>query len=267
MPNATNLEQSIHRNIMMVGPTGSGKTSQIWTLPGKKFAYIFDPNALASLVGLDLDYEEFLPSALELDSSIKGFNRDARADDKAFSSKIEPVSFPNFVEDINNRHDKGFFSNYDWIIFDSGTYLARACMDRQLWINRRFGKVEDLADYRIVGSKLSDVFRPITSLPINIYFTGHITEFQDEKTKKITVQLMLPGGAKTYLPLMFTDIWEAYGASTEEERKFMVKTRPEKRGLQTIRSSLKNLEMYEDVTIKDFAKPEQFGIGQLLTRT
>lgn len=265
MPNAKDAEGLAYQNILTVGATGSGKTSLIWTLPGKKFAYLFDPNALASLQGCDVDYETFLPAALELDSSIKGFNRDARKDDKSPASN-EPTTFIRFIEDLNAKHESKFFDDYDWLIFDSLTYLSRACMDRQLWINRRFGKIEDLGDYRIVGSKLSDVFRPITALPINLFCTGHITEFQDETTKKITTQLMLPGGAKTYLPLMFTDIWEARSASTEKEVKFQLKTRPENRGLQTVRSSLRGLEMFEDVTIKDFEHPNKFGIAHLIDK-
>jgi len=265
MPNAKNLEPGVRDNILLAGNTGSGKTSQIWTLPGKKFAYIFDPNALESLVGCDLEYETFLPAVTELDASIKKFNRDARPDDKSPVSNVEPVSFVNFVKDINDKYDSGYFDDIDWIIFDSLTYLARACMDRQMWINRRFGALEDLADYRIVGSKLSDVFRPITSMEKNIFCTGHITEYQDEKTKAIITQLMLPGSARTYLPLMFTNIWEAQAQSTEKEEKYVIKTRPEQRGLKSLRST-KSLELFEDVTIKDFSNADKYGIGALLRK-
>lgn len=262
MPNAKNAETPSKHNILLVGPTGSGKTTQIWTLPGKKFAYLFDPNALTSLRGCDLDYEEFLPDTLEIDATLKGFNKGARDDRPA--SSIEPTTYLKWVEDLNKRHDEGFFDDYDWLCFDSLTYLQRAVFDRQLFINNRYGKIEDLADYRIVGSKLSDVFRPISSLKINIFCTGHIRDFQDELTRRITTELSLAGQARSMIPLVMTNIWLAKGASDEKEIKYEIQTRPDRRGLQCIRSSIAGLEMNHDVTIKDFSHATDYGIGKIL---
>ena len=57
MPNALNAtEDDVGKpKFLLVGSTGSGKTAQILTLPGKTFAYIFDPSALATLKGYDID--------------------------------------------------------------------------------------------------------------------------------------------------------------------------------------------------------------------
>ena len=247
----------------MAGNTGSGKTTQLLTLPGKKFVYVFDPNCLASIRGHDVDYEEMLPEVTEIDSTLKGFNKGSK-DDKPSSSR-EPTLYLRWVEDLNKKEQAGFFEEYDWLIFDSLTFLAASLMDRQLYINNRYGKVEDLGDYRVVGSKLSDVFRTITSLPINIYSTGHLTSYQDEKTKKMEVQLQLPGKARVMLPLVCTNIWLSLPPTTEEE-KYRIQTRPDQRGLQTIRSSVRGLTPFEDVTIADFDNPENYGIGAILNR-
>ena len=48
--------ESGNRKVMAIGPVGVGKTTQERTLPGKKFAYLFDPNARESLQGSDIDY-------------------------------------------------------------------------------------------------------------------------------------------------------------------------------------------------------------------
>ena len=185
MPNAKSASTPSHQNILVVGPTGSGKTTLIWTLPGKKFAYLFDPNALESLRGLDIDYEEFLPDALEMDATLKGFNRGSKDDRPA--SKLEPTTYMKWVEDLNKKADNDVFSNYDWLILDSATFMQKTLFDRQLYINNRYGKVEELADYRVVGSKLSEIFRSIASIPIHIFVTGHVNEFQVEVSKKPTV--------------------------------------------------------------------------------
>lgn len=265
MPNAKDATTQSFQRILLVGPTGSGKTAQIWTLPGRKFAYLFDPNALPTLQGLDIEFEQFLPDFLEVDATLKGFNKGAR-DDK-LSSKREPTVYIRWIEDINQKAESGFFNDFDWLCIDSLTFVAKAVMDRQLYINQRYGSIEDLGDYRVVGSKLSDVFSTLASLPINLFATGHLSSFQDEKTKKVTVQLQLPGKARNVLPLVFTNTWLAQTAEGEKGLRYEVRTVPEPRGLQDIRTSLRGLSPIEDVTIPSFdEKATGFGIGRLLSK-
>jgi GTPase SAR1 family protein len=65
------------QNFLIVGPAGSGKTSLFATIPGKKFVYVFDPNAVRTLEGLDIKYEEFLADELDLSIiTMKGGTRD-----------------------------------------------------------------------------------------------------------------------------------------------------------------------------------------------
>ena len=262
MPNAKDAKTNDKQNILMLGLTGSGKTTQIWTLPGKKFAYLFDPNALASLQGCDLDYEQYLPEATEMDATIKGFNKGSRSDTPA--SRREPTAYIRWVEDINNKVEEGTFDDYDWLCIDSLTFLQKTAFDRNAFINNRYGKIEELGDYRVVGSKISDIIRNICSLPINVYITGHLRDFQDEVTKKITTEANLAGSAKNMVPLVMSNIWLAESYGDEKNAKYRIQTRPGSRGFQAIRSSVKGLEFYEDVTINDFTHAEDYGIGKLL---
>jgi len=249
---------------MLVGPTGSGKSSQIWTLPGRKFVYVFDPNTMATISGCDTDYVEFLPEFTEMDATLKGFNKGAKSDKPSGKAK-EPTLYMRWVDHINDFEANKAFEKYDWLVFDSMTFVAKTLMDRQLYINNRYGDIEELGDYRVVGSKLADVFGTISSLPINIYSTGHIQTYEDDKTKKVVTQIMLPGKGRTMLPLSHTDTWEARAG--DKAGTYEVKTVPEARGLQEIRSSMKGLKPVEDVTIKDFSKAENFGIGALIARS
>ena len=264
MPNAKDISSKTGQNILVIGNTGSGKTSQIWTLPGKKFVYVFDPNALASLRGCDCDYEVFLPDTLELDATLKGFNKGARSDTIA-GSRREPTTYVRWVADLNDRVENGFFKDYDWLCFDSLTFLQKAVMDRQLYINNRYGKVEELADYRVVGSKFADVFRSITALDINCYYTGHLREFQDENTKVITTELMLPGQAKTMLPIAMSNIWLAKSTSEGKATQYVIQTRAGRRGLQCIRSSVRGLDLEHEVTISSFDNAQDYGVGKILS--
>jgi hypothetical protein len=265
MANAKDADVPQFRRILTVGRTGAGKSTQIWTLPGKKFAYIFDPNTLASIQGCDVDYELFLPDATEVDATLKGFNKNSKSDTLGPASRREPQVYMKWVADLNTRVENGFFKEYDWLIFDSATFIAKAVMDRQLFINGRYGDIEDLGDFRVVGSKLADVFSSIAGLPINIYATGHITSFQDDKTKKIEVQLNLPGRARTIWPLIFTDVWLLFA----EDGKWKVRTKPEPRGLQDIRCSITGLDTVEDVTLSriDSSVEGREGIGKIISRS
>lgn len=262
MPNARDTSTTTFHRILLLGAGGSGKTTQIRTLSGRKFAYLFDPAALASLQGADIDYEQFLPDALELNMALKGFNKGA-ASDKMSGSQREPTTYMRWAEDINKRADSGFFKDYDWLCIDSLTLLSDAIMDRQKWLNGRYGGIEDLADFRIVGSKIADTFRSICSLPINILCTGHMQSFQDDKTKRIETQLSLPGRARNMLPLLMSNIWETR-ATTEEKQQYVVLTKSEARGYQGLRTTLQGLAPVVDVTVKNFATAEQFGIGAII---
>lgn len=249
---------------MLVGPTGAGKSAQIWTLPGRKYVYVFDPNTLSTIAKApDTKYVEFLPDFSEMDATLKGFNKGAKSD-KPERAK-EPTMYLRWVDHINDFEARKRFEDFDWLVFDSLTFVAKAVMDRQLYINNRYGDIEELGDYRVVGSKLADVFGTISSLPINIYSTGHIQTYEDEKTKKIVTQIMLPGKGRTMLPLSHTDTWEARAG--EKAGTYEVKTAPESRGLQEIRSAMKGLKPIEDVTIKNFDKATDYGIGALLKKS
>lgn len=263
MPNAKDASLDIHKRLLLVGRTGSGKTSQIWTLPGRKFLYLFDPNTISSLRGCDVDYEEFLPDVVEMDMSLKGFNKNSRSD--SVRKKSEPSVYNRWIEDFNTRYEAKFFDDYDWLIFDSATFFTKAVMDRQLFINGRYGEVEDRADYKVVGAKIADIFANISGMKINILMTGHIATYQDEKTQRIDTQLNLPGRARGSIPLQFTDIWLAQAGEGEKGTiKYTVRTVPDPRGLQDIRCSIPGLQAIEDVTIKDYKNPTQCGVGKLL---
>lgn len=266
MRNAMTAVGEPNERILIAGRTGAGKSALIWTLPGKKFAYLFDPNAMRTLQGLDVDVQEYYPDFGEIDHTLKGFNKGSKSDKPKDGVVKEPKAYETWVDDINEKVDSKFFEPYKWLVIDSATFLVKAVMDRQLYINQRYGDLQDLGDYRVVGNKLTDVFRSISGLPINVYVTGHISTFQDDKTKKIETQLQLPGSARTALPLMFTNIWQAFVKEDSHGKlRHMIRTQPDPKGLQDLRSSLQ-LAAEEDVTIEDFSKAEQYGIGKLLNR-
>lgn len=267
MPNAKDATGAAYQRILVAGRGAAGKTAQVWTLPGKKFAYLFDPAARNTLAGLDIEYEEFLPEAGDLDASLKGFNKGSKDDTLKGPNKARaPQIYVNWTEDFNKRVDDGFFNTIDWLIFDSYTLFQNAVMDRILWLNGRYGAIEELSDYRVSGSKVADISRYIFSLPTNIYATCHLNTYQDEKTKKLDTQINLSGKGRTLIPLLCNSIFELR-SSTDEKTGHIMLTKPEPRGFSDIRTSLRGLKPIEDLEIKNWAQPEAYGIGNLLKKS
>jgi len=243
----------------MLGDTGSGKTTQILTFPGKKFAYLFDPNALLSLRGHDLDYEEFLPDKLNL--SVHSLSA-SKGGDKVTQHKSD--LYVQWEKDFNAKLESGFFDTYDLIAFDSATTLLDIIMDRVLTINGRPGQWPQQDDYGPQMLAFLSICRSLTSLNKTVYMTGHLDVRQDNLTQKIFRRPMMTGRLTTKIPLLFSDV---FVAEAETDNKGIVghkiQTVPD-RMTTCIRTSIKGLEPYELVSV-DFSKPvEGQGLGGIL---
>ena len=267
MANAKDTIAEDFHKIFVLGPGGAGKSTLLWTLPGKKFAYLFDPNALRSIQGLDIEYEEFLPDAGELDATMKAFNKNAKPSDK-LKKAPEPTTYMRWVDDFNGKIQSGYFrkEGIEWLCIDSLTSFINIMYDRHLWINNRYGEVEEQADLKIVGGTLSNVFRSVLGEKMNIYCTGHINTYRDDKTGRLDVAINSPGRSRRQIPLLFTDIFEARAEVIDKKRKHFLLTCAEPRGFQEIRTSLRGIDPVVDVTIDDYTHPENFGIAALLRR-
>lgn len=259
MPNAKEaLNQTAHR-FLILGDTGSGKTTQMLTLPGKTFAYLFDSNALLSLRGHDIDYEEFLPDQLNL--SVKSLSKDKGGDK---NSNHANLMYSDWEKDFNTRLGDGFFDQYDNIGFDSATTFLDLIMDRILTINGRAGQWPQQDDYGPQMVAFTNVVRTLTSLGKTLYMTGHMEIRQAEGSAKMLRQPMMTGRLRTKIPLLFSDILVT---EVSNDGKGVIshtmQTVPD-RITTTVRTSFKGLEPTEDVSL-DFKKPlQEQGLGLLL---
>ena len=257
MPNSRDAATSAVHRFLVLGDTGAGKTTQFLTLPGKKFAYLFDPNALLSLRGYDVDYEEFLPDRLNLNVVSL-----ARKGDSV--TKHQNDLFMDWQKDFEDKLNSGFFDGYENILMDSATTLLDLIMDRILTINGRPGQWPQQDDYGPQMNVFTNVCRQLTALGKTVYMTGHLEVRQDDKTKRILRGPMMTGRLKTKVPLLFSDIFIADVESDNNGKvNHRFQTVPD-RMTTTVRTSVKGLGAFEDVTL-DFKKPlEGQGLGRLL---
>ena len=260
MPNAKTAHETSAHRLLLLGDTGAGKTSQFLTLPGKKFAYLFDPNALLSLRGHDVDYEEFLPDQLNL--SVKSLAKGKGDNTTNYQNDL----YVKWEKDFQERVRDGFFNQYDAIALDSATTFLDLIMDRVLTINGRAGSWPQQDDYGPQMLTFLNVCRTLNSLGKPILMTGHMEVKKDELQQRIFRQPMMTGRLKLKIPLLFSDV---FVCEVENDGRGQVKhkimTAPD-RMTTSVRTSIRGLQSFEDVTI-DWSKPlEDQGIGGLIKR-
>lgn len=266
-----------HRNLkfLLIGPTGSGKTSQLLTLPGKKFAYFFDPNAPETLAsfrdaGADLstlDYELVLPDQVDISAvTLKKGVRDVA------SKPIVPNAYPTWEKEFLARVEGKFFDAYDVLAMDSMTTFLDLLMDRILYLNGRTGKQPEQDDWAAQINTVKGVFRLLTSLPgrsgsgLILFAAAHHDLKQDDLSKRIEYQIALTGQLRRALPLLFSDIYTMSVETTQKEPGYMYKaqTRPDSR--HPLARCTLGLDSFVDMTIYNPKKPEEYGLGAIVNK-
>ena len=260
MPNALQVTGIQPHKFLLLGGTGTGKTTQLLTLPGKKFVYLFDPNALLTLRGFDITYEEFLPTGVSLD--IKSLKKGVAGD--TYMGQRGSEVYLRWEEDFETKKKAGFFDQFDVIGIDSCTTLLDIIMDRMLTINGRPGTFPQQDDYGPQMVTFTNIMRELTGLGKMVYLTGHLKTDKDELTQRIFRAPLFTGQLREKIPLLFSDIFVTE-AMTDDKGKvsYTLQTVPDRYGTP-IRTSIKGLEAKENVTI-DWTKPVVGqGLGGLL---
>lgn len=253
--NAASPDLENRNTIMFIGPVGAGKTQMYRTLPGRKFVYLFDPNARDAIQGSDdIDFVEFIPDHTDLDIAVKTLKKDS-FDRSGRAEKADPKTYIEWEADWDERYSTGFFNQYDWIGFDSVTALSEIIMDRVQKLNSRLGKHPEQADYTAEMNVVKSIFRAASSIT-GMFCVVHTEVSKEESTGKILGQLVLTGKNRIRLPAKFAHI---FGAKVDRDSKGAVKflcVVKQDREYPAVRTSLPALreEVEIDVTL-DYTKP------------
>lgn len=268
MPNASDYTKDKEvRRILLLGNTGTGKTSQFLTLPGRKFAYLFDPNAILSLRGHDVEYEEFLPNMINLDAVPSSEKGKAAAMAKRVMTAQNADQYSKWERDFNEKGHAGYFNQFDWIGIDSATTLLDLIMEQLLTLEGRQGQFPQQNDWGPQMVVFTNIIRTMMSLNKPLFLTGHLKTDKDEFTQKIVQLPLFTGQLREKIPLLFSDIFVTTAVTDPAKGnvKYLLHTVPNTRETP-IRTSIRGLKPVEDVTI-DWTKPVVGqGLGGILAR-
>lgn len=262
MPSAKDLKPGMNKKILAYGPTGSGKSGLFTSIPGKKFAYIFDESGLDPLVGQDIDYEIFFPDPVTIDVVTTLLRAgDPKRDKDTSGIEHRPEAYLNFRDHIQEAID-ATFRDYDVIGFLSVTNLAVAIIDRIASIDNRLDKAYELSDYNLVGITMARLFRKVFTVPNKIfYLEAHSDMVQDELTKKIINELDIGKRQRREIPKMLSDVWVTHCETREDKPHFTLQTLPTKEF--PIAKNSMGLNASLNITMDLTQKREIQGIGRI----
>jgi hypothetical protein len=262
MPNAKDIDinQIGKPKIILVGSGGAGKTSQILTLPGKTFAYLFDPSALSAIRGFDVEYETFF--ATHVDMAAKSLTKNV-VNDKSKAKEDASQVYVNWEADFEKKTREGFWDTVDNVVLDSFTTFSDVVMDRILKLNGRPGQFPQQDDWTAQMSTIMNVVRTFAGMNKLLLCTAHDNFKQDEATSRMQNVIMLTGQLRVKLPLLFSEILHLEHVADTKGSAYRMQTRPDRMN-PNIRTSMRGVEMYEDITITDWKNPTKYGLGKLL---
>lgn len=261
-----------HARILLAGDTGSGKTAQFETMPGPRYAHIFDPAAHSTLSLKPGEYDNFYPLPGDLDlmphTAIKGGSR--RSDTVA--SKDGPQLYLRWAKRLQQQIDSGFFERIGSFMLDSATLLGLALMARQRWLGDKSGREDERQDHRQAGDTMVEALWTIMTLPCHVLVTMHTkyaeVKVGEQSTGERTNKLTVPGGSQIMLPRLVSACW--YTSVIEDKQKgprYMAMTRPQPRWPHA-RSPRHwgALPLWYDLTVEDWSCPQAYGVGALIAR-
>ncbi|MGI9489146.1 MAG: AAA family ATPase [Geminicoccaceae bacterium] len=254
---------------LLIGPTGSGKTTQFRTFPGKKFVYLFDPNAESSLKGIEYDKAEFFPEMGELDFMPRSIRKSGSIKRQGQRPKTVPHQYIDWCNDINERWERGFFKQYDSVLLDSLTTFGKALMDATQHLQEDAGSEDMRTDYQLAGTRMTNALRQFMSLPCHILICAHNELMQDDLTGRLFRRILMPGSARAQVPLLCENVLIT---SVEIDRgtkqaSYLAQTKPDREN-PVCRTAIRNLDFQHDITIPadKWRNPQGCGIGGLIEK-
>ena len=192
------LDPSTYKwKVFLAGASGSGKTTALTTLPGRKLVVDFDgrSTALVGIPNLDIynchEPEPKTPKAWQKAERLR----------QVILSEVRQGIFP-----------------YDSILFDGLTMMGRISLNWALTLDsgRGLGGSPARQHYGPQMDNLAKFVLSTLALPLNIAYTGHIELIQDEHTGASKFYPKITGKLRTEVANWFNETYHCYRTEDDE---------------------------------------------------
>lgn len=267
MPNLKD-EKPIN-SFLLVGPAGSGKTFQFKTLPGgpgEKYAWIFDPNAKASLAGQDIEYFDGVADVSGKGLAKAGSVAELVKAGAALSTDI----YKRFWDDIRSKIISGYFDQIKSFLFDGITGWGAIVEEKVLAdLNKPAGELEKREFnqfHREMAKALHQVASLIDGNGKSLLVTAHRRATMDQAgTKLIAADIATIGQSRISIPIHFANILFTVSEGDSKGVQYYAYTRrTDVMGDARVSNALSGLPVKIDLTVKDLNRPQDFGLGKLI---
>ena len=267
MPSLKEID-NLSGKFILRGGSGCGKTTQIATLPGKTLVIFTDPAGKESLKGLNLDgeYEEFLPDSTRIE--LASMSTDEKKAKQVVNAPMqEPKAYLECKRYIDDMVKAKKWEKFDNIVLDSLTGFMNLLMDRIIWINQRSGSTPSLDDYKPVMQTTFNLVRKLVPIPRRIFILCHeITDKDFETGKIIQHHINVVGNSKDWVTSQVGSALRMVTHGSGDSMQYVMETRPQGYLFKGIKTSIRGLPNLVDMTIRDWNHPQNYGLGQILSR-
>ena len=254
----------------LLGRPSSGKTTLALTLPRPLLVLAAEKKSYTTLRNMaqgavDIDVEEFIPLAVPLNSGVgTGDVNDPEAKGAA------QACYQRFIDYLRKsvREADSALAQSATVMLDSGSSWASVFLDLSVDAlghrasGAQIGK-QEVNDYSKAARTFVAVVRQLQVLGKHVVIPIHSSEIRDKDGNVKEIGLALPGGARSILPSILDHLFFLSRESVRDGLKFTMQTRSS--GLvQQAFTSWPEMPLALDVTVADFKRPGEFGLGKLL---
>ncbi len=267
MPNAKDqIDRDQAEKIFITGQLGGGKTTQVLTLPRPTFCYLFDPGAYNAIKGHDVEFEEYL--AHKMNITVEPIPKGGGTPSNILKpeDRMKAQAFAKWENHFMESLDNGFFDKFNTICLDSITTLSDIILDDLLAREGLSAYPPQLTHYNALKVTVSRILRTLCALEKTLLVTGHTIYRQNDASMKMMNEILITGDLQVRAPLLFSSVLRAdYTVGADGKKEFTVQSVKDKYN-ENLKSNIPGIAGIQDVTIKDFKNPQDYGLGYLIKR-